>query len=230
MSRRLALLVAVAAGAFSVPAADAPHASRDVREAEVRESTRGAAALRAAAWGIGEHDVLRYEELMAGRRGIWSPGADPLLVLGAHARTADERRRFAEAFVRAERARVDGELAFERAVQAAWARLYPGEPRVGGAAGAEGVPTRFAVVVGRDCRECGALVRRYSGRGAPVDFYVAGAAGDDDLRAWVREHGVDAAAIGAGRVTVNHGRGGVDAARVPSAWARDGAGRWEALE
>ena len=69
---------------------------------------------------------------MRGRRGVWTPGADPLLVLGAHARTEAERRRFAEAFVRAEHERVEGELAFERAVQAAWARLFPGELRLEG--------------------------------------------------------------------------------------------------
>ena len=67
---------------------------------------------------------------MRGRRGTWTPGADTLLVLGAHARTEVERRRLAEAFVVAEHARVEGELAFERAVQAAWTRLFPGQLRI----------------------------------------------------------------------------------------------------
>ena len=203
----------------------------NVREPEVRRSVPEETARRASEWGVSTVDVERYDELMRGRRGVWSPGADPLVVLGAHARSDDERRRLAEAFVRAERERVDGELEFERAVQAAWQRLYGDEPRVGGGAGvAQAPPSRFAVVVERTCDDCRMLVRKYLGRGAPVDLYVVGAGGDDDLRAWVGEQGVDVAAIRAGRVTVNHGDGGVGSGRVPSAWAQYGGAEWEAVE
>ena len=129
----------------------------------------------------------------AATRNSWLAGAgpgrrtpDPLLVLGAHARSEGERRRFAEAFVLAEHARVEGELAFERAVQAAWARLFPGQLRIAEAASAVASAERYALVVDRDCPDCRRRLRSYLQGPVPVDVYVRGAADDDDLRAWAR--------------------------------------------
>ena len=144
-----------------------------VTETAVRESRRAAAAV----WRLSPEDWTRYEALMRGRRGVWTPGADPLLVLGAHARSEAERRRFAEAFVRAEHERVEGELAFERAVQAAWVRLFPGEPRLAAQSPVETPPERYALVFDRDCAGCAATVRAYAGGAVPVDLYVRGAGG-----------------------------------------------------
>ena len=170
-----------------------------------------AAETEAARWGLEEGDWERFEALMRGRRGRWSPEADPLLVLGAHARTADERRRYAELFVRAEHARVAGELAFERAVGEAWARLHGGEAMFAGAtaeASAGGLGSRepirrFAVAVAADCVSCRDLVREFWSGTRPVDFHVLGTGGDDAaLHAWVAALGVDARRRG---ITVNHG-------------------------
>ncbi|MYE81672.1 MAG: TIGR03759 family integrating conjugative element protein, partial [Gammaproteobacteria bacterium] len=172
-------------------------AAAAVRASQVRESER-----RAAAWNLSAADWSRYEELMAGRRGAWSPDAAPLLVLGAHARTGAERRRFAEAFVLAEHARVEGELAFERAVQAAWTRLFPGRPRIAAPAGSlsGAAVERYAVVLDRDCGDCGRRLRAYFELGTPLDVYVRGAADDADLRAWAAAQAVQTGAVRAGRV------------------------------
>ena len=152
-------------------------------------------------------------------------------MLGAHARTAAERRRFAEAFVLAEHARVEGELAFERAVQAAWARLFPGRPRLAApAAAAPGVAVqRYALVVDRGCADCGRLVRERLDTGVPVDVYVRGAADDADLRSWAAEQAVEAAAVRSGRVTVNHGDG-APAGPAPAVWARVAGRGWSPVE
>ena len=194
----------------------------EVAESKVRDSGR-----RAAAWGLSAEDWTRYEELMRGRRGVWTPDADPLLVLGAHASTAAERRRYAEAFVLAEHRRVEGELAFERAVQAAWARLFPRQPRIAAPPPARAAE-RYAVVLDRTCADCGRTLRGYLKGVAPVDVYVRGAADDEDLRAWASAQGVDAADVRRGRVTVNHGDGGIPG-EAPAVWARRG-GRWSAVE
>lgn len=217
-----ALLVAALAPVAASAAPGAGTVDSEVAESEVRDSER-----RAAAWNLSAEDWTRYEQLMRGRRGVWTPGADPLLVLGAHARTAAERRRYAEAFVLAEHRRVEGELAFERAVQAAWARLFPGRPRIAAPAPAAAAE-RYAVLVERDCADCARRLRDYLRGGAPVDVYVRGAADDDDLRAWASAHGVDGADVRRGRVTVNHGDGGIPGA-APAVWARRG-GRWSAVE
>jgi len=216
-------MIAVLAYAAHMPVAlGAERSDSAVGESEIRESERAAAV-----WNLSADDWSRYGELMRGRRGVWTPDADPLLVLGAHARTEAERRRFAEAFVVAEHRRVEGELAFERAVQAAWARLFPGAFRIAAprpAASAE----RYALVVDRDCADCRRTVRAYLGGGVPVDLHVRGAADDDDLRAWATAMGVEGTDVLRGRVTVNHGDGSPPD-EAPAIWARRD-GRWEAVE
>ena len=178
--------------------------SAEIGETQVRDTAVAGTAARA--WNLDATDWTRYETLMAGRRGLWTPDADPLLVLGAHARTPAERRRFAEAYVAAERERVEGELAFERAVGEAWARLHGGEALFASAAapGADDVAAqRFAVALDADCVPCRALAERYWRAGRPVDFHVLGTGGRDAvLRDWVRTLDVDVARPG---ITVNHG-------------------------
>ena len=211
--------------AFSVGALAAETTDTAVRASQARDSER-----RAAVWNLTTADWTRFEELMAGRRGAWSPDADPLLVLGAHARTAVERRRFAEAFVLAEHARVEGELAFERAVQAAWKRLFPGQLRIAAAGTLPGVAVeRYALVLDRRCADCGRRVQETLAVGAPVDVYVRGATDDADLRAWAGEQGIDPTAVHAGKLTLNRGGGG-PAGPAPAVWARIAGRGWSPVE
>ncbi len=218
--------MAVLALACSAGGDAAEMGGAEVRGSETRDSAR-----RAAVWNLTAADWSRYEELMRGRRGAWSPDADPLLVLGAHARTAAERRRFAEAFVLAEHARVEGELAFERAVQAAWRRLFPGQLRIAAPPGTPpGVAVqRYALVVDRGCADCGQRIRNHLESGVPVDVYVRGAADDADLRRWAAEQAVEPAAVRSGLVTVNHGDGAPPGA-TPAVWARVAGAGWRAVE
>ncbi|EPJ5863489.1 TIGR03759 family integrating conjugative element protein [Raoultella ornithinolytica] len=77
-------------------------------------------------WGLTAEEWQRYETLKKGRRGVLSPGLDPLTMLGIEARTEEERRHFAELTVKQEFQRVEAELAFQREVNSAWMRVYPG--------------------------------------------------------------------------------------------------------
>ncbi len=224
--RRVKAGMAVFALAFCAGVDAAETSEAEVRESDARENARSAAV-----WNLTHADWTRYETLMAGRRGAWSPDADPLLVLGAHARTEAERRRFAEAFVLAEHARVEGEFAFERAVQAAWQRLFPGQPRIAAAPGKlpGTAAERYAMVLDRGCADCGRRIRDRLEAGVPVDVYVRGAADDADLRAWAAEQAVEPAAVRAGRLTLNHGAGAP--ARVATdVWARVAGRGWVAVE
>lgn len=202
----LALGVLVAATVVQ----SAEYSGIDTRRTALGERPE-AAETEAARWGLDAAEWTRFETLMRGRRGRWSPGADPLLVLGAHATSSEERRRYAERYVRAERARVEGELAFERAVGEAWARLYGDEALFAGGrakASAGGLGSgdpirRFAVAVTADCVPCRDLVREFWSGTRPVDFHVLGTGGyDGSLRSWVALLGVDTRRAG---VTVNHG-------------------------
>ena len=220
------------AGAGALAAVAIAGAATVVLSAEIDATDVRASAVEgtpARVWNLDETDWARYETLMAGRRGRWSPDADPLLVLGAHARTPAERRRFAEAYVAAERERVEGELAFERAVGEAWARLYGDEPLFASAAVPApdgGAALRFAVALDAACVPCRALAERYWGAGTPVDFHVLGTGGRDEaLVEWVRTLAVDVARPG---VTVNHGDR-FEGEAVPLVLAQALDGTWREL-
>lgn len=81
---------------------------------------------RAEQWGLDLTEWQRYESLMQGIRGSVSPATlSPLEVLGIHARTADERRRYAEQWAVMMRDDTERILAFQRAYDDAQQRLFP---------------------------------------------------------------------------------------------------------
>jgi integrating conjugative element protein (TIGR03759 family) len=193
----------------------------------------------ATEWRITTQDYRRYLQLMQGVRGAWTPNADPLLALGAHAESSEELQRFAELYVRREAERVEGELAFQRAVNAAWRQLYPTQPRFVSTTGrvaaskilGSGAPARFAVVVEPNCDDCTATVERYVKRlnrlrtVGGLDLYVRGLRDDDaELRAWVAQTQIPIDLIRNERITINHGDQYLGS--VPQVWMLRGDGDW----
>jgi integrating conjugative element protein (TIGR03759 family) len=135
---------------------------------------------------------------MQGPLGIHSPNLDPLTALGIEARDDAERARYAELQVRAEARRVDKMLAYQRADDAAWRRLFPGLPRVHplGISGSDNEEQRRAVFVKPDCPPCEARVRLLQASGVPFDLYLVESQDDDArLRAWARKTRIDPAKV-----------------------------------
>jgi integrating conjugative element protein (TIGR03759 family) len=166
-------------------------------------------------WGLRAEEWARYRELMRGPLGIHSPGLDPLTALGIEARDEAERARYAELQVQAEARRVEKMLAYQRAYDTAWRRLFPGLPRVDelGASVAGEDSSRLAVFVKPDCPPCEARVRTLQASGVSFDLYLVGSEDDDArLRAWARQTRIDPAKVRARSITLNHD-----------------AGRWQAL-
>ena len=162
-------------------------------------------------WGLKAEEWQRYETLMQGSRGIYSPGLDPLTVLGIEARSDEERRYYAELQVQAEAARVEKELAYQRAYDAAWKRLYPtltpvtdldsGGPAVSG-------DGRLAIFVKENCPACEQQTRQLQTKGQPFDVYLVDSRQDDaTVRRWASKVGVDADRVRAGTITLNHDGG-----------------------
>ena len=198
--------------------------------------------IRAAEWELREDEWLRYQELMRGARGIWTPNVDPLTALGAHARSADERRRYAELLVRREASRVEGELAFQRAVTAAWQSVYPAQPRLRAAPTPSrtllsleaGTPVRYGLVLEPDCRACSTALKSYLEqlRKNPsleaLDIYLRNTGGDDEvLQEWASANEVPVELVSAARITLNHGdqyEGG-----APQVWALRKDGKWQSV-
>ncbi|WP_237860834.1 TIGR03759 family integrating conjugative element protein [Pseudomonas sp. PGPR81] len=170
-------------------------------------------------WGLTSKEYERYQEVMQGPRGVYSPGLDPLTALGIEARSDSERRRFAELQVQAERQRVDRELAYQRAYDEAYQRLFPGinaieisaspSARAGSGSGPalEG-NGRMALFVKDDCLPCIDQVKRLQASQTPFDLYFVGSQNDDErIRRWAILAGVDPSNVKSRLITLNHDQG-----------------------
>lgn len=169
-------------------------------------------------WGLTSQEWTRYQTLMNGPRGIYSPGLDPLTTLGIEAKTADERRRYAELQVKAERERVDKELAYQRAYDQAFASLYPSEkiiqitpnplslasrppPQLKAA-------SRLAIFVQDNCTPCVARTKELQAQKLPFDLYFVGSQGEDrKIRRWALAAGIEPERVRDKQITLNHDEG-----------------------
>ncbi|KFF48753.1 hypothetical protein GY26_12105 [Gammaproteobacteria bacterium MFB021] len=202
--------------------------STRIDQTRLEQSTQRAAE----AWGLNQQEYRRYESIMEGPRGTWSPDLDPLTALGLEARSQAERQKYAEKLVETERARVEAELAFQRAYDDAWQRLYPNDMPVNSFSTRDGEDAtrsvfgsnpsassqRLNVVVATEgCDQCDATVKRLLNSGAAMDIWVVDSNGDDDrIRSWAAQVGIPPAKVRAGRVTLNHGGSlNVDSSQLP---------------
>ena len=80
---------------------------------------------KAKSWGFSSDEWKQYESIMLGPSGIWYKNLNPTEVLGINAKSQSEREKYAELVVQQRHDRLERELAFERATQAAWKKLYP---------------------------------------------------------------------------------------------------------
>ena len=207
----------------------------NARKTEIIETEATASGEAARVWGLSDQEWRKYQQVMSDQRGIWSPGLDPITALGVSADTAAERKRYAELYVRTEFERTRKELAFQLAVDNAWARLYPETPRIGTRAAAkvalQGV-SRYALIVSPDCGECTELLEQridsmMTEATEGVDVHVVGTGNDDEvLRRWVAAQPALIAALKSGRATVNHGNQFRDLSQFPAIYSKTGSGQW----
>ncbi|EBG8577364.1 TIGR03759 family integrating conjugative element protein [Salmonella enterica] len=184
-------------------------------------TTEGRMQTSGTACGLSDKEWQQYQQVLKGPRAIQSPGIDPLMALGLEAKSASERRHFAELWVREEYARVEKELAFQREVDAAWKRLYPGALPVnmGNAAGiAHDTQGRLALFVRREnCPQCDARLAAIIADNRPVDIYLVDSAGSDDtIRQWALAHHIPVDKVRSRQITLNHDNGN---------WLKYGQGR-----
>jgi len=81
---------------------------------------------KASRLGISLDDYEKYLAIMESHRKFWTPNLHPINVLGSHANTDAERRRYAKMLARLEYERLKKELAFEAVYQEEFKKLYPG--------------------------------------------------------------------------------------------------------
>ncbi|MGP3143497.1 hypothetical protein D3C81_131470 [compost metagenome] len=162
-------------------------------------------------WGLSDTEWQKYQQLKQGKRGIQSPGLDPLTTLGVESDSSSERRRLAELWVKEEYQRTEKELAFQREVNAAWSRLYPNALSVnmGNASGiAHDTNGRMALFVRDNCERCDARLAAVLADNRPVDIYLVGSDGKDDtVRKWAVSHNIPVDQVRSRQITLNHDRG-----------------------
>jgi len=197
-------------------------------------------------WRLSMDEWEAYQTLMKGPRGIWSPNLDPITVLGIHAETDAERRRYAELLVMIEFERVEQELKFQQAYDEAARQLFPSLMPIQTTVSTTASPllgaNRVAFVGSIDGQRCPTcrteLARRLHAHRDPstpvLDLFLEDAADDQALRAWAVAQGIDPKAVIAGRITLNHARTPLslpgDAPSVTPKLLQQVAGRWLPLE
>lgn len=182
-----------------------------------------AQTIQAKEWGLSDKEWQRYQTLMDGQLGIYSPNIDPLTALGISARSEQERRHYAELQVMAESARINRELAYQRAYDEAFKRLYPDLLPVNFNQTLAYSPiintnhtqnNRLAVFVEDNCTHCEKKVQELLVQGVAFDLYMVGS-GDDDtvIRRWANKIKIEPKKVFSREITLNHD-----------------AGRWQALQ
>ena len=231
------LAVALALAAAGGVAQAAPVENSRVTPSLVQNSTDAGQDERLARdWGLRPEEWAHYRQLMQGPLGIYSPNLDPLTALGIEARSDEERNRYAELQVQAESRRVGKTLAYQRAYDAAWQRLFPGQQRVnlpGAQAPGSGNKGsgRLAVFVKADCPPCEQRVRQLQAAGTAFDLYMVGSRQDDArIRQWAVQAGIDPTRVRARTITLNHDAGRWLSLGLPGelpAVVREVNGQWQ---
>lgn len=197
-------------------------------------------------WGLNQQEWTRYQTLMQGPRGVYSPGIDPLTALGIEARSAEERRRYADLQVQAERRRVEKELAYQRAYDEAFARAYPGEGVIrlteSSTANPSGTPNmspalqssgRLALFVQDNRTACIQRVRDLQQAEKEFDLYFVGSQNDAErVRHWAILAGVDPKKVRSKQITLNHDEGrwmALGLGGALPALVQEVNGRWQRL-
>ncbi|WP_420793932.1 MULTISPECIES: TIGR03759 family integrating conjugative element protein [Pseudomonas] len=189
-------------------------------------------------WQLSSEEWARFQALMQGPLGTYSPNLDPLTALGIEARSDEERHRYAELQVRAEAHRVEKLLAYQRAYDEAWQRLHPDMPRVilpGAEPSFSPVTTasneRPALFVQDDCTACDRVAQQLQASGADFDIYVVGSHTDDDrIRTWAQRIGIDPTRVRSRNITLNHDAGRWFSLGLPGdlpALVRQVDGQWQ---
>ena len=170
----------------------------------------------AARWALDEREWARAKHLRLGIRSAVSPSTlSPIEVLGIHARDAAERRYYAERWALAMHADAERVLAFQRAYDAAVARLFPNQRLIDSTAFRDRpafvteleAGDRIVLRVTLTCPSCDALAKRALASAtsvAGIDIQIVDASADEAaIRAWARTLPINTELTRAGRVTLN---------------------------
>ena len=202
----------------------------DIQSARFSNTAQGATEkTRAELWGLSRDDWQRYRTLMQGIRGSISPASlSPIEVLGIHARTAEERHRYAQRWAMMMREDAERILAFQHAYDEAQQRLFPQAQLIDAVKlamhqsktktaldGELGPTDRVLFFTATDCVACDALLDRLLARLPTIDgidIYLLDVAPADEgrIREWAGSRKIEPGWVHGRRVTLNVDGGALD--------------------
>lgn len=217
-----------------------PVLAADVTHTRTRETDTGKSPLnentlthselaRMRTWGLSKTEWHRYRGLMQGIRGSVSPATlSPVEVLGIHARNSDERRRYAEQWAKMMREDAGRILAFQRAYDEAWHRLYPDTVLIdadvlSSAESSQDLANTFGWQPGdrvlffasTQCPSCDTVLERMLGqldRFSGMDLYLVDIAAGEEfrIREWAASKQIDPQRVRQHRITLNIDAGALE--------------------
>ncbi len=173
-------------------------------------------------WSLSIQEWTRYKSLLNGIRGSISPATiSPIEVLGVHARTDQERRKYAELWAMMMREDVERTIAFQRAYDEANIKLFPNESLFSSDALALNQPKVFETgdrvlifIKMKNCPECVQMIQRLlleeKIKKLTLDIYFIDTNSKQDntaIRQWAEKHNIDKSRLKSGKVTLNHDNG-----------------------
>jgi integrating conjugative element protein (TIGR03759 family) len=180
----------------------------DLKESDTRITQIRQWEENARRWNLTVEEWVRYEELMKGPRGFWSPNLDPLTALGVEARSENERVRLAQIQVRMEAERVERELAYQRTYDAVFQAVYANLLPISPLPARDSSPPRVALFIKPDCPDCDKKAQMLQRDNVAFDVYMLGTGGRDSvIRDWARSVGISAALVNDKTITLNHDDG-----------------------
>ena len=230
------LLPVVLAWPLSV-AASPPHETRSTEQAPAVVPLSNEQA--ASSWGLRPEEWGRFQQLMQGPLGTYSPNLDPLSALGIEAQSNSERQRYAALQVQAEARRVEKLLAYQQAYDEAWKQQFPDMLPVNLASNASPLPKsilpkgsgRLALFVKTNCVPCVSQVQRLQAEGTSFDLYLVGSGRDDArLRQWAQGADISGPKVRDRSITLNHDGGRWLSLGLPGdlpALVREVDGQWQ---
>ncbi|MCB1733709.1 MAG: TIGR03759 family integrating conjugative element protein [Gammaproteobacteria bacterium] len=163
--------------------------------------------VQAEQWNLTSEDWVRYEEIMAGPRGTWSPGLDPVTALGIHARDDAERTRYAKILARIEHQRLEQELAFERAYGDAFSAMY-GDAITHEGTAVQASGWRWYGRLGIDDAAFRLVLGSAKRIGTPLEVFLSGASDDQAYREWAATQQIPLSLVQSRQIVLQHDRSG----------------------
>ncbi|RLJ22474.1 TIGR03759 family integrating conjugative element protein [bacterium endosymbiont of Escarpia laminata] len=171
-------------------------------------------------WHLTESEWQRYKTLMRGIRGSLSPATiSPIEVLGIHAESEADRRKYAERWAQMMHDDTEQILAFQRAVIQANEHIYGDQPLIDVSL-LPGRQQKTALKPGErllfftdlGCTECNAqlstLLTKVSLSPVGLDIFLLGTEGRNEAaRQWARDHGIQGEQVRRKTITINHDNG-----------------------